>query len=263
MAEEVDKNITPQEGGTEIAKNTIVQNGSGSTSNGSGMTLKKFFAEVIGTSCITYVTCGTSVVSGDYVQSSLSVGLAVIAMFYSVGNVSGCHVNPAISLAMFVRRKMDLISFFCYVGAQIVGAMVGSVLLGLSLRGKFDSLGGTVIGDILKNPDDGEKDGWSYASTFLSELFFTFILIFAICGATDKRYQNEEYAGIVIGGTLGLVITAGGNFSGSSFNPVRSLAPAIFQAIDHENDAIKQIWIYIIAPLIGGALSGLVYDLIF
>lgn len=261
MTEEGNKNNAAQEGNGEGEKAIAVQEGSGSTSSGSGMNLKKFFAEVIGTSCLTYIACGTAAVSNDFTQTFLSFGLTVVAMAYSIGNVSGCHINPAVSLAMFVRRKMDLISFFSYIGAQIVGSMVGSVLLGLCLRGEFDKLGGTEIAIRLKDPDDGDKDGWSYASAFLLEVFLTFIFVFAVCGATDKRYQDGKHAGIVIGGALALVNAAGGKLTGPSVNPVRSLAPAIFQAIDHEKDAIKQIWIFIIAPLIGGALSGLVYDL--
>lgn len=240
-------------------KALAVQEGSGSSS-GSGMSLKKFFAEVIGTSCLTYIACGTQAVAADDTMTYLSFGLVIIAMSYSIGNISGCHINPAVSLGMFVRRKMDLISFFSYVGAQIVGAMVGSILLGLCLRGEFGNMGGTEIGDKLLDPDDKDKDGWCYASAFLVEVFISFIFVFAFCGAYDQKYHDGKHAGIVVGCAYIMAMTVDGKLTGPSVNPARSISSAVFQAIDYNKNAGKQIWIYIIAPLIGGALSGLCYD---
>ena len=252
---------------SEDGKNLVISarsEGSGSSGSSGEMNLKKFFAEVIGTACITYVACGTAAVSDDYIAIFLSFGFVVVAMYYSIGNISGCHINPAVSTAMLVRKKLDLMSYLSYLGAQIVGSMAGSVLLGICLRVEFNNLGATEIfvkkGSKLFNFTKDNKDGWTYASAFLVELFFSFIFIFAVCGATDKKYHDGRHSGIVIGIVLALIYCAGEFLTGPSVNPVRSLAPAIFQAIDENKEAIKQIWIYIFAPLIGGALSGLTYD---
>ena len=232
--------------------------------NESKVPLKKFFAEVIGTSCLTYIACGTAAVSDSFTQIFLSFGLTIVAMAYSIGNVSGCHINPAVSLAMFVRKKLDLITFLWYILGQIVGAIIGTVLLGLCLRGKYETLGATSIQPLLyKNSETKfEKDAWSYVSAFLLEIFLTFIFVLAICGVTDSKKQDGKHAGIVIGFSLALVISSGGNLTGPSVNPARSLAPAIFETIDGSKEPIKEIWIFILAPLIGGACAGLVYDLL-
>lgn len=251
----------------EDGKNLVVSvrsEGGGESGSSGEMDLKKFFAEAIGTACITYAACGTAAVSNDYVATFLSFGFVVVAMYYSIEHISGCHINPAVSTAMFVRKKLDLISYLSYIGAQIVGSMAGSVLLGICLRGQYNNLGATEIytkaGSKLYNFEKGKKDAWTYASAFLVELFFSFIFIFAVCGATDKKFHDGRHSGIVIGIILALINCGGEYLTGPSVNPARSLAPAIFQAIDDNKEAIKQIWIYIFAPLIGGALSGLSYD---
>lgn len=254
---------------TDDNKNLVVSvrsEGGGASESSGEMNLKKYFSEAIGTCCITYMACGTAAVANDYIATFLSFGFVVVAVYYAIEQISGCHINPAVSIAMFVRKKMDLMTFLSYVGAQVVGAMAGSILLGLCLRGEFDNLGGTEIyvkpGSKLYNFEKDKKDGWTYASAFLAELFFTFTFVFAVCGATDKKYHDGRHAGIVIGIALALIHVIGQPFTGPSVNPARSLAPAIFQAIDDKKNAIKQIWIYIFAPLIGGALSGLTYDAI-
>ena len=260
--------------------------------------LKKFFAEVIGTSCITYIACGTLAIYKDnilpefkisitddqiyltkyenenpkevidYFQIITSFGLTFIVMFYSIGNISGCHINPAVSLAMFIMEKIDLITFLIYIGGQILGAIIGTVLLGLCFRHKYKNLGSVFIQQILyykynKNTKIGENiDGWSYFSAFFLEIFLSFIFVLTICGVTDNKKHYKKIAGFVIGFCLILVMSVNGNFTGSCVNPASALSTAIFEIIHGDKEAIKQVWIFVLGPLVGGACAGCLYDLL-
>ena len=219
--------------------------------------LKKAIAECIGTAVLTLVACGVAVATGvNWVATSLAFGLVIVAMAYSIGNVSGCHINPAVSLAMLISKKITAKEFCVYVLAQIVGAFVGSLLLALFVRG-FGALGGNEIQPLLMNA--GEVDALSYVGAFLVEVVLTFVFVIAILGVTDSRFHDGKHAGIVIGLVLALVHLFGLNFTGTSVNPARSLAPAVLQAIDGNSTSLQQIWIWILAPLVGAALAALVY----
>ena len=219
--------------------------------------LKKAIAECIGTAVLTLVACGVAVATGaNWVATSLAFGLVIVAMAYSIGNVSGCHINPAVSLAMLISKKITAKEFCVYVLAQIVGAFVGSLLLALFVRG-FGSLGGNEIQPLLMK--SGEVDALSYVGAFLVEVVLTFVFVIAILGVTDSRFHDGKHAGIVIGLVLALVHLFGLNFTGTSVNPARSLAPAVLQAFDGNTTSLQQIWIWILAPLVGAALAALVY----
>lgn len=219
--------------------------------------LKKAIAECIGTAVLTLVACGVAVATGaNWVATSLAFGLVIVAMAYSIGNVSGCHINPAVSLAMLISKKISVKEFCVYVLAQIVGAFVGSLLLALFVRG-FGSLGGNEIQPLLMK--SGEVDALSYVGAFLVEVVLTFVFVIAILGVTDSRFHDGKHAGIVIGLVLALVHLFGLNFTGTSVNPARSLAPAVLQAIGGNTTSLQQVWIWILAPLVGAALAALVY----
>ncbi len=233
---------------------------------------KKYLAECIGTAVLTFAACGVAVVAGQIVEgqlgwggaTSLAFGLVIVAMAYSIGNISGCHINPAVSLAMLIRKKITLKDFCFYVIAQVVGALVGSLFLALCLRGNFSSLGGNEIQDLLKVTVDGElkTDVWSLFAGFFVEVLLTFIFVIAILGSTDERYHDGKHAGIVIGLSLTLVHLLGLGFTGTSVNPARSLAPALLQAFTGNTTSLSQIWIWILAPLAGAALAAIVYGVI-
>ena len=235
---------------------------------------KKYLAECIGTAVLTLVACGVAVICGKsnipgaagfWVGTSLAFGLVIVAMAYSIGNVSGCHINPAVSLAMLIRKQISLKEFCFYVCSQIVGAFVGSLILALCLRGQFDALGGNAIQDALKNAETLELDAWSYISAFLIEVMLTLVFVMAILGVTDKRYHDGKHAGIVIGLTLALVHLCGLGFTGTSVKPARSLAPAVLQALSGKEGcttSLQQIWIWILAPLAGAALAAVIYGLL-
>ncbi len=209
--------------------------------------MKKYIGEFTGTMMLTLIACGVAVATGvNYIGTALAFGLVIVAMAYSIGNVSGCHINPAVSVGMALTGKMTWNEFFKYVIAQILGAIAGSALLGVIL-GSFTSLGA--------NSFDGENvTVWA---ALLVEMILTFVFVLTILGVTDKK-ENGQVAGIVIGLTLTLVHLFGLPFTGTSVNPARSIAPAIFQG----GDALKNVWVFILAPMVGAVLAAYFYKYI-
>ena len=226
--------------------------------------LKSYIAEFIGTCVLVLVACGVAVVTGcsvlnpaAYVATALAFGLVIVAMAYSIGNISGCHINPAVSLAMLLSGKMKLKDFIGYVVAQILGAIVGAALLGLFVGG-FESLGGNVAQPILT---EAYGDVGSLFVALIVEIVLTFIFVTAILGVTSKT-ENTAVTGLVIGGSLTLVHLLGIGLTGTSVNPARSFGPALLQAFAGETAALAQIWIFIIGPLAGAALAAIVWKLL-
>ncbi len=209
--------------------------------------MKKYIAEGVGTMLLTLIACGVAVIVGNIITSSLAFGLVIVAAAYSIGNVSGCHINPAVSISMVVAGKMEVKECIKYIISQIIGALFGSLLLALCL-GSFKELGANSYGTMLGTT---EVNMWI---ALLVEVILTFIFTTTILGVTDKK-ENGHVTGIVIGLTLILVHLFGIPFTGTSVNPARSLAPAILQG----GNALKQVWVFIVAPCAGAILSGLFY----
>ncbi len=207
---------------------------------------KKYLAEFIGTFVLVFVACGTAVaigcdVAGGYLATAAAFGLVIVAMAYSIGNVSGCHINPAVSLAMLLSKKMDVKDFVGYVIAQCLGAIVGAALLGV------------IFGwDCGFGANSAANAG--VLSSFLIEVVLTCIFVLTILGVTSKK-DFGGVAGLVIGGALTLVHLIGIAVTGTSVNPARSLGPALFAG----GEALSSVWIFIVAPLIGGALAALIH----
>ncbi|MBQ6546759.1 MAG: aquaporin [Bacilli bacterium] len=209
--------------------------------------MKKYICEFVGTFVLTLVGCGVAVVTGaNVVATSLAFGLTIVAMAYSIGNVSGCHINPAVSLSMLMTKKMTLKEFAFYVVAQILGAIAAAAVLGVLLS-SFKALGANTYGA------DGQlaTNVWI---ALLVECILTFIFVTAILGVTSKK-ENNAVAGLVIGLTLTLVHLLGISFTGTSVNPARSLGPAILMC----GTALKQVWVFVVAPLVGATLASLFY----
>lgn len=211
--------------------------------------IKKYLAEFIGTCVLVLFACGTAVVvkcSDDnpagYLATALAFGLVIVAMAYSIGNVSGCHINPAVSIAMLINGKMSFKDFIGYIIAQFAGATAGAALLMLFV-GRDSGLGANAL---------YEND--NYAVSIAVEVILTFVFVLAILGVTSKK-ENGSVAGIVIGLSLTLVHLLGIHFTGTSVNPARSFGPAIFAG----GDALANLWVFIVAPLAGGVLAALVY----
>lgn len=218
--------------------------------------LKKCIAEFIGTLVLVTFACGVAVWTNcNIVATALAFGLVIVAMAYSIGNISGCHINPAVSLAMLITKKMTVKEFFAYVGAQVLGAIVGALLLGLFV-GSFKSLGGNVVQPTITMAYDSKPV--EYIVAFVAEIVLTFVFVIAILGVTSKK-DNKAVTGIVIGLALTLVHLLGLGLTGTSVNPARSIGPALVQAFSGNTEALKQIWIFILAPLAGGALAAVTY----
>lgn len=212
--------------------------------------LRKFAAEFIGTFVLVLVACGTAIVTGcgtaeggiaAYFATAAAFGLVIVAMAYSIGNISGCHINPAVSIAMLVSKKMSAKDFVCYVIAQILGAIAGAAVLGVIFG--FDCGFGANAVDPAK-----------IAGGFLVEVLLTCIFVLTILGVTSRE-SFSKVAGLVIGGALTLVHLLGIGITGTSVNPARSLGPAIFAG----GQPLEQIWIFILAPLVGGILAALIW----
>lgn len=217
--------------------------------------LKKCVAEFFGTMVLVLFGCGVAVVSeGNLVATALAFGLVIVAMAYSIGNISGCHVNPAVSFAMFLNKKLEGKEFFGYAIAQVLGAFAGSLLLAL-FTGGFEALGGNEVTAVLTGPY-GAVGGQFIG--LLAEVALTFAFLLAILGVTS-RTENKAVTGIVIGLALTLVHLLGIGLTGTSVNPARSLAPAVLQMFAGEFGAISQIWIFIVGPFAGAAFAALLY----
>ncbi|MBR5658446.1 MAG: MIP family channel protein [Lachnospiraceae bacterium] len=211
--------------------------------------LKKYVAEFIGTFVLVLFACGTAVVVGcntpaGYLATAISFGLVIVAMAYSIGNISGCHINPAVSFAMLILKKMDVKDFCGYIVAQFLGAIAGAAVLML-LIGKDKGLGanGLYEADVVKS--------------LIVEIILTFVFVIAIIGVTSKA-EFSSMAGLVIGLTLTMVHIFGIYFTGTSVNPARSFGPALFVG----GDALADVWVFIVAPLVGGALAAVCYMLL-
>ena len=223
--------------------------------------MKKYIAEFIGTCVLVTVGCGTAMLVGcdaaagsGYLLTALAFGLVIVAMAYSIGNISGCHINPAVSLAVLINGGLSVKDFVGYVIAQILGALAGAGLLAaiFSLGGVTDMTGG-----FGSNGLSGV--GGSAAAGLLVEIVLTFIFVIAILGVTSSKAKHGSFGGIVIGLSLVLVHILGIGLTGTSVNPARSIGPAIVAAISGNTDPIACLWVFIIGPLVGGALAAIVY----
>ena len=210
--------------------------------------LKKCTAEFIGTFVLVFFACGTAAVVGcsaengtGYLLTALAFGLVIVAMAYSIGNISGCHINPAVSIAMLVSGKLSVKDFIGYLIAQFAGATAGAAVL-MAFVGKESGLGANAL-----------YEG-NIALSILIEIILTFVFVIAILGVTSK-IENSAVSGIVIGLTLTLVHILGISFTGTSVNPARSLGPALFVG----GDALANVWVFLVAPLVGGVLAALAY----
>ncbi len=210
--------------------------------------MKKYLAEFIGTAVLVLVACGVAAVTGcsgkpdaSYILTALAFGLTIVAMAYSIGNISGCHINPAVSMGVFLNKGMSGKDFAGYVIAQFAGAIAGAGVL-MYLIGTDMGLGANGL----------YQD--SIAKTMVVEIILTGIFVLAILGVTSK-VENANVAGLVIGGSLTLVHLFGIYFTGTSVNPARSFGPALLLG----GDALTNVWVFIVSGFIGGALAAIIW----
>ena len=216
--------------------------------------MKKYFAELIGTMVLVLIGCGSAVFAGVHqgfesigtLGVAFAFGLSVVAMAYTIGKISGCHINPAITLAMLIDKRISKKDAAMYMLFQTIGAIAGSVVLFL------------LIGNIESSTTYTGANGYTnMPSALIAEIVFTFIFVLVVLGSTSKGAENN-LAGLVIGLTLVMVHIVCIPITGTSVNPARSIGPALFEGVE----ALKQLWLFIVAPFIGAALAAIVWRMV-
>ena len=223
--------------------------------------MKKYLAEAIGTCTLVVLGCGTAMLvgcdaaaGGGYILTALAFGLSIVAMAYCVGNISGCHINPAVSLGVLLAGRMEKKDFWGYVAAQCIGAFVGAALLALifMLGGVPDMTGGFGTNGL------GGVNGSAFAG-LLVEIVLTFIFVLCILGVTSPKAKHGSFGGLVIGLTLTGVHILGIGLTGTSVNPARSIGPALIAAFAGNTAPLACLWVFIVGPLAGAALAAVTY----
>lgn len=222
--------------------------------------MKKYLAEMTGTMVLVLMGCGSAVFAGNVAGTvgagvgtlgvAFAFGLAVVAMAYTIGGISGCHINPAITLGVYLSGRMSGKDAGMYMLFQVIGAIIGSaVLFALVSSGAHD--GPTATGS------NSFKEGMGLQA-FIAEAVFTFIFVLVVLGATDSRKGAGNFAGLAIGLSLVLIHIVCIPITGTSVNPARSIGPAVFEG----GVALRQLWLFIVAPFAGAALSACVWKLL-
>ena len=226
---------------------------------------KKALAEFVGTFTLVFIACGVAALTGggtdggSIVATALAFGLVIVAMAYSIGRVSGCHINPAVSLGCLLTKRMNLKEFCVYVCAQILGGFVGAVLLfGIAKMADIQ-----LMGNACNSAVGGVQNAGGIIGALLTEIVLTCIFVYTILNVTDEKAGNGQRAGVIIGFTLTLVHLVGIKLTGTSVNPARSLATAIGTAIyGGGTEALAQVWMFIVAPLAGAVLAAVLYKVL-
>jgi aquaporin Z len=224
--------------------------------------MNKYVAEAIGTFTLVFIGCGAAVIGGmgsgataiDLLGISAAFGLAIVAMAYGIGPVSGCHVNPAVSFGVFMAGRMSMSDMIGYWISQVIGAFAGALVLYLILSGKAQGW----TGGLGQNGwGQGYLGNYNMTSAFIFEAVATFIFLVCILGVTQNGAPSQ-FAGLAIGGTLIAIHIVGINVTGVSVNPARSIGPAIV-GMASNGKAVAQLWLFVAAPLVGAAAAGLLF----
>ena len=216
--------------------------------------MKKYLAEMVGTMVLVLMGCGTAVSlacgvdTASVVGTAAAFGLAVVAMAYTIGGVSGCHINPAITLACLISGRINSKDALMYMIFQVIGAFIGSALLALLVE-DLTPLGTATGANVCAG---GVTNG------LIAEIVLTFIFVLVVLGATDEKKGAGNFAGLAIGLSLILIHLVGIHYTGTSVNPARSIAPAVFEG----GVALEQLWVFIVGPFAGAALSAVVWKII-
>ena len=223
--------------------------------------MKKYVAEFIGTAVLVLIGCGTAMAVGcspqfgsGYILTAFAFGLGLLTMAYSIGNISGCHINPAVSIGMLLSGKINLKDFIGYVASQCLGALAGAGLLALIFNGSgiVDYTGAYGTNNLVGvNGDLGIG--------LVVEILLTFVFVISILGVTSSKYKHESVAGLVIALSLVAVHILGIGLTGTSVNPARSLGPAIVAAFSGNGVPLSMVWVFIVGPLVGGVLAAITY----
>jgi aquaporin Z len=224
-------------------------------------TITKFWAELFGTLVLVLMGCGSAVIAGANGTSGVGLlgiafafGLSVVAMAYAIGHISGCHINPAISIGMVAAGRMKMSEAWVYIVAQIIGAIAGAAILMVIASGK-DGYSLATHGLGQDGYGASSPQGYSMLAGFIAETIFTFIFLLVIFGSTSTKNIHGGFAGLAIGLSLVLIHIVGIPVTGVSVNPARSIGPALLVG----GTAITQLWLFIVAPILGSILSAVVW----
>jgi aquaporin Z len=218
--------------------------------------MNKYLAELLGTFVLVFIGTASAVVAGKYIGFlgiSLAFGISVLVMVYAIGHISGCHINPAITIAMLINGKIPAKDAVIYIVVQCIGAIIASVLL-LNIMAGFPGYNLATNGLGQNGYDAASPAGFSMASGFIAEVVLTFIFLIVIFGATSKN-APAGFAGIPIGFALAMIHMVGIPITGTSVNPARSIGPALVAG----GTALAQLWVFIVAPVIGAVIAAVVW----
>lgn len=224
------------------------------------MILRKSLAELIGTFTLVFFGCGSAVIAGDaigYTGISFAFGLALIGAAYGIGSISGCHINPAVSLGVLMAGRMNFSEFVPYVIAQCAGAILGAFILLLIVQGAPAADPAAPLNLGQNGFGEGYLGEYNLAAAFIFEFVMTFIFVIVILGSTHAK-APAGFAGLAIGLTLVAIHLVGIDVTGVSVNPARSLGPALFTG----TTALSQLWLFIVAPMAGAAVAAIVNRII-
>ena len=233
--------------------------------------MKKYITEMIGTMILVLMGCGSAIfnsgvgTTAQVLTVAFAFGLAVVAMAYTIGSVSGCHINPAITFGAFLSGRISGKDAGMYMLFQVIGAIIGSTLLYILVCfiAKGDASYIASAGDFAtKTGSNGTQPGVSLIGGLIAEIVFTFVFVLVVLGTTDSKKGAGNLAGLAIGLSLVLVHIVCIPLTGTSVNPARSIGPAIFDAVYGNTVALCQLWIFIVGPLTGGALASIVWKTI-
>ncbi len=219
--------------------------------------MKKYLAEMIGTAVLVLMGCGSAVFFGceegsaQALAVAIAFGLAVVGMAYTIGGISGCHINPAITLGVWMSKRMSCKDALCYMVFQVIGAILGSAIIYAIV-----STGGNGESPATGANGFGADEMWQ---AVIAEVVFTFVFVLVVLGTTDEKKGADKFAGLAIGLTLILVHIVCIPITGTSVNPARSVGPALFEMIEGNMVAINQLWVFIVAPFVGAAIAALTW----
>ena len=222
--------------------------------------MKKYLAEMVGTMVLVLMGCGVAVSLGctsndpalasTVIGTAMAFGLSVVAMAYAIGGISGCHINPAITLGVMLSGRMGWKESLMYMLFQVIGAILGSSILYLLTM----ESGGAIVG----TGANACQPGVSLMGGLLAEIVFTMVFVLVVLGTTDEKHGAGKFAGLAIGLSLVLVHLVCIRYTGTSVNPARSIGPALFEG----GAALAQLWIFIVGPFVGAVLAALVWRII-
>lgn len=219
--------------------------------------MKKYLAELIGTFVLVFGGCGSAVLAGDkigFLGVSIAFGLTLLTMAYAIGPISGCHINPAVTVGLLVSKKIDPKDAAGYIGAQVIGGILAAALLLAIAKGAATGYDPALAGFAANGYGDHSPGHYNLTAALLAEIILTFLLVFTVLGATDIK-APVGFAGIPIGFVLALIHLVGIPVTNTSVNPARSIGPALFVG----GWALSQLWLFIIAPIAGAILAAVVY----